>query len=125
MFLASSCSKKRQICTLKISFECTPIQYFDSLTHILITDDFSIIDGKDERSSLEKLFSSSHYVYKINIPKNQDGFFYFDSIPKRKYKLFYIDVKLGGVNYNGYEKDIDLTNVSGDTITKTLCIKPI
>jgi hypothetical protein len=121
-----SCSKKEQkSCTLKIKFECTPTLYFDTLVHILITDNFSVIDGKDERNTFEKLFSKINYTYRKNIPKNPDGFFYFDSIPKSKYRYFYIDVKLGGANYYGNEKDIDLTKEPSDTIEKTICIKPI
>jgi hypothetical protein len=113
------------MCTLKITFECTPIGYFDSLSHILITDNFSIIDGNDNRDGAEKLFSKIHYTYRKNILKNADGYFYFDSVPKRKYLYFYLDAKLGGTDYYGNEKNLDLTKETNDTIEKTICVKPM
>lgn len=123
--VALSCTKKPQLCTLKVTFECIPVEYFDSLSHILITDNYAVIDKIDNRSTLEKLFNKSHYVYKKDIPKSLDNYFYLDSVPKRKYLFFYVDAKLDGADYYGEMKDVDLTKEVGDTIKKTICIKPI
>ena len=113
------------MCTLKITFDCTPIEYFDSLSHILITDNFAVIDKVDNRGTLEKLFNKIHYVYKKSILKSSDNYFYLDSVPKMKYLFFYLDAKLDGADYFGEEKDVDLTKAVGDTVIKTLCVKPM
>jgi hypothetical protein len=120
----ASCSRQREMCTLKINFDCTSIAYFDTLSHILITDNFSVIDGKDNRPSLEKLLSKPHYTYRKNLVKNVDGFFYFDSIPKQKYLYLYLDCELGGANYYGDQKDVNLSKAN-DTVEKTICVKAI
>src|SRR5690349_739635 len=121
IFLGLSCNfNKKQFFTADINFNCTPVEYFDTLETVLLTNDKSDLGGK--RNELVNLFSGAR-VYKKNLVK-KNGHFYLDSIENAEYWLLLIECKLHNNLYNGVRKNLDFSNNKNDTLSIDICIQP-
>jgi hypothetical protein len=119
LLLASCDGGKKEYITLDLNFTCTPIQYFDTLKNVLLTNNKGDLTGQSD--ILENLLSGER-VYKKNLPK-KGGHFYIDSVEKKEYWLLFADGKFSDVFFSGYARGVDFSGTVTDTLKFDLCVE--
>ena len=112
--------KKNKIFTVDLNFTCMPIQYFDTLQTVLLTNDKRDLHG--ESNGLEILFAGRR-VYKKNLPK-RNGHFYIDSIENKEYWMLFIECKFQDAFYGASKVNIDFSDNNKDTFVVDICVQP-
>lgn len=119
LLLASCKGGKKEYITLDLNFTCTPIQNFDTLITVLLTNNKGDLTGQSD--ILENLISGDR-VYKKNLPK-AGGHFYIDSVEKKEYWILFADGKLFDVFFSGYAREVDFSDAATDTLKFDLCVE--
>lgn len=117
--IATACSRKK--IKLKIVLDCTPAIYFDTLTHVLLSNDYSDLGGRGERSGVNNVFYPGR-VYLTDVVRNAAGYFVIDNIAKGQYEYLFVEGYTAGAAFSGFQRKLDFRN-SSDTAVVTICMK--
>jgi hypothetical protein len=118
----SSCTRPTERIKLRITFECTPTIYFDSLTNVLLSNSYRDLDGKSASNSSDIIVAQR--VYAKNLKKKSGNAFILDNVEKAQYGYLLVEAYLSGVLYTGFIRGLDFRKISTDTADVTICVEP-
>ena len=117
--LLTACSKKH--IKLKIVLECTPAVYFDTLTRVLLSNDYADLGGRGDRSGVNNLFYPAR-INVNNVKREPGGYFVIDNVVKGQYEYLFVEGYTAGALFSGFKRKLDFRS-SSDTAVVSVCIK--
>lgn len=104
---------------MEIKFTCTPIEYFNSLSTVLFTNDEGDLGGK--AGGLGGLLDAERVYLKNVVKKN--GHFYVSDVECARYRVLLVECSLPEMNYSGYLRNQDFSENIADTLPVEFCIQ--
>lgn len=116
----ASCSQKKKYCVLKMNFICTPDIYFDSLDHVILSNDYADLNGKISSFS----FFSPVTVYQKGLKRKKNEPFYLNNVEKDEYAYLFVEGKSANTSFSGITRGLNFSNRKGDTVETEICVSP-
>ncbi len=121
LLLYSCLAKKKKQVTVDLNFTCAPVVYFDSLETVLFTNDKSDLGG--ETKGVDQIFSNGDRVYRKHLAK-VNGHYFINNVEKKSYWMCIVEGKLHHANYTAFNRNINLSESTADTIKLDVCMEP-
>jgi hypothetical protein len=122
VFSLLSCTDDRKKITLRVTSDCWNFSWVDSTIDALLADDYEDFGARKLPDSYHAF--DAERVLRKGLRPAHDGCIYIPDVQRTSYALLYLQGKVGKEAFFAIKREIDFSDVAGDTVDVHVCFDP-